>query len=1589
MSIGTHAGHRRPIRFLPISSWGFGAGAVLLALTIVGCGDDQGPPGQSGGNAGLGGSVGSGGKGGTAGKAGTGSSGRGAAGSANAGTGGDSTGGFAGDVGEAGTVAAGGRGFGGTSGDHPTGGSDAVGGTKSVGGGTTGAGGTNDAGGTGSNLGGEGGEAGDLGVAGAAGEAGAGGSDASVGAGGSSGATCGGTSGAGGSATAGTSGTSGVGGSATAGIGGTLGASGSSGSAGDAGTGGVAGSNGGVSGSNGGDACAGVVCSGHGVCSVATGSAVCSCDTGFVSGADTTTCVDVDECAANHGGCDSLTTCTNSTGSYACGACPAGYDGTGASGCVPHACSGAPDASCACIHVALDGDDTLGAASGGVAPFASVQAAVDFAGAHREHATNVCLAEGTACGASAAYTGPTDSELTMRNGVSVFGNYESSGWTRCSFEGTTLLPQTIAGLVFDASVQSTTALDGVTVRRFFAPTTTGITITGARGVVIHDVQMLGGNGATDLHGIQISSGAQVSIDRFYLPNYDDSAGQVLSIASGQNTGIVAVDSQINVVNSSVAANVNQNGTGIGIWLANGSGSSITGTNVFLQPLLSDQPSFTGIHVENTGSSIALDGDSVRVAAHDFSAASITGIELIDAGRASLASTTINTEKATTSVALRAIRSPVTLSGSITMDVGLTQSTAYGVWLEDAPGSTVTSNIAIRYVSVADGIHVVGSASGDVFAGPVAINQPFFVPSVNGSSITGISLSDCLDAPARITSSVSVAGGGEQAAPRQARGIQVGGDCPADIASAVTVTAGSFRSSQTLTGIGCAGGCDIHDSSVTIQGNQEAAPNLPPSVDVHPVHSWTGVGCGSGCARIVGSTIKGLSGIDYRRFARFSGTAVAAGATPLISRNVVYGNCGGPSSSALSASNSRIENNIIEGPTCGMSMPVYVQLVATGSVRTDVYAVNVSGGELHSNLIDGGRVCDTPSGSPSAPNPLPTVCFGTGVLGTASAIRNNIVRADTALRTSLSAVVDHNDLVAPAIEDTGTPSAPAPVSTIAAFEALDSSATGNFSLDPRVDATGHLQADSPCIDAGTKLGAPSVDIDGDPRDASPDVGADEWTGTPSACFGVACPNRSVCLAGGCQCDPGYTGQDCATPNPCATNNGGCDPLTTCTAAPGGRTCGACPPGYAGDGASGCVCPSGYSIQNGTCISNDCATNNGGCDPLVTCTDTSTGHTCGACPSGFTGDGASGCVDVDECLTNNGGCPPSSVCENEPGSFTCACPAGYDGTPESGCIPGCAIGNGGCDPLTLCTDTPNGPTCGACPAGYYGNGTTGCSTTCPCEHGGTCTTNDNGYACACAPTFTGDHCQIAFTSIAAGESHACGLRSDGTIVCWGFSQFGDAIAPSGTFTAVSTGLYHSCAIRASDGGVECWGQTGTAPAGSFTAIASTRFGDCAIGVDKTLSCWVTGGSMGPAPTGTFKQIAGTLNEFCALGTDDHITCFGDLSGPHAAPPTATALAVSAGLYGSCAILSDGTLDCWDGSIAVPPGTFKSVSMGFSGACAIAADDTIDCFADDGSLNLVPAGAFKSVSVGLKQACAIRSDDSVICWGSDTAAFGNPPY
>ena len=178
--------------------------------------------------------------------------------------------------------------------------------------------------------------------------------------------------------------------------------------------------------------------------------------------------------------------------------------------------------------------------------------------------------------------------------------------------------------------------------------------------------------------------------------------------------------------------------------------------------------------------------------------------------------------------------------------------------------------------------------------------------------------------------------------------------------------------------------------------------------------------------------------------------------------------------------------------------------------------------------------------------------------------------------------------------------------------------------------------------------------------------------------------------------------------------------------------------------------------------------------------------------------------------------------------------------------------------------------------------------------------------------------SFTAVSAGDAHTCAIRTNGEIACWGISEgewhYGQTAAPAGSFITVSAGSTHTCAIRAGSGAIECWGDNRRgqidAPAGSFTAVSA--------GSDHT----------------------------CVIRTSGEITCWGWYVGQINAPEGGFT-AISAG-HGGCGLRSDGAISCW--------GRAQSFS------------------------NKLPAGRYTAVSVGGGHACAIRDTGAIRCWGAN---------
>lgn len=182
--------------------------------------------------------------------------------------------------------------------------------------------------------------------------------------------------------------------------------------------------------------------------------------------------------------------------------------------------------------------------------------------------------------------------------------------------------------------------------------------------------------------------------------------------------------------------------------------------------------------------------------------------------------------------------------------------------------------------------------------------------------------------------------------------------------------------------------------------------------------------------------------------------------------------------------------------------------------------------------------------------------------------------------------------------------------------------------------------------------------------------------------------------------------------------------------------------------------------------------------------------------------------------------------------------------------------------------------------------------------------------------------------AGGRHTCGLRADGSLICWGRNDYGQATPPSGIFTQLSMGYYHACALRP-DRTVACWGNNGsgraTPPSGTFLQVNADGNHTCGLRTDRTVACWGenTLGAATP-PSGTFTHVSAGYWHTCGVRTDATVACWGENTYGQATPPSGTFTHISAGGYHTCGLRSDMTLVCWGSNSqgeVTPPATWIS--------------------------------------------------------------------
>lgn len=281
--------------------------------------------------------------------------------------------------------------------------------------------------------------------------------------------------------------------------------------------------------------------------------------------------------------------------------------------------------------------------------------------------------------------------------------------------------------------------------------------------------------------------------------------------------------------------------------------------------------------------------------------------------------------------------------------------------------------------------------------------------------------------------------------------------------------------------------------------------------------------------------------------------------------------------------------------------------------------------------------------------------------------------------------------------------------------------------------------------------------------------------------------------------------------------------------------------------------------------------------------------------------------------------------------------------------------------------------------------------------------------------------AFTSIVAGGNHSCGTVATGTSFCWGLNargQLGDggvggflrqptAVVGGQTFASLAAGDTHSCGLTSS-GAAYCWG--------------SNSFGELGDGtvVDRPAPAVVLGGRL-------FSRLVAGDGFTCGVTNSAPAAAYcwgrnasgqlGDGSFTNRSVPTAVSggvsfLSIVAGDAHTCALSISAEAFCWgnnfsgqlgDGSGVTNPlptvvsggRTYASLVAGGSHSCGRTNNGAVFCWGDNdfGQLgdgmtgdrttpSQVSGGrSFVSLAAGNVHTCGLTDIGEAFCWGADS--------
>lgn len=264
-----------------------------------------------------------------------------------------------------------------------------------------------------------------------------------------------------------------------------------------------------------------------------------------------------------------------------------------------------------------------------------------------------------------------------------------------------------------------------------------------------------------------------------------------------------------------------------------------------------------------------------------------------------------------------------------------------------------------------------------------------------------------------------------------------------------------------------------------------------------------------------------------------------------------------------------------------------------------------------------------------------------------------------------------------------------------------------------------------------------------------------------------------------------------------------------------------------------------------------------------------------------------------------------------------------------------------------------------------------------------------------------------AVSVGGSHACALRSDGTVRCWGSNsngQIGDGTALlRATATSVpavsnvvslSSGSSHTCAATAT-GEVWCWGANTYGQLGDGTRL--DRFAPTRVSGLSGVSQVSASGAHTCARLGDGSVRCWGYNDQGRLGTGTTI----DSVTPVAVPGLDQVVELNASLATTCARRMDGTVRCW-GLAPLGNGTRTTASTptllpGITTAAWVRypfvglADGTVRAWGNstgDGTtmerlspVTVTVVDTRQPIAVSNSSRCAQNASGSVTCWGDNT--------